>query len=317
MKYIFALLLILSTPPAFSCLNLYYVRLDGKLDYLDIEEGGIGAPRSRLFGLSDSALYFKFKEAERQYKKTNDPRDYSDYGVMLIYRFNYDIAKNIFLEIEAKNPGLYATAANLGTAYELLGMNDSALYWIKKAVSIDSNSHNGSEWIHIKILEAKINAHGDDNYYKTHDVLSLDFGKNEIPSYHFHIDTQTLERQLHYQLSERITFITTRDPIMGQLLFDLANVALLNDHVLAANEEFDVAKEYGYESEIMDKRISFIKPLVRKANFANFKDGLIKDYPGLLLFILAAAIICLPTYLFYHLKKRRKNTLKNQTSKFN
>lgn len=67
------------------------------------------------------------------WKKTKNIATYNDYGAVLIYIGKYQEALKIFSEIETMSPNRYATAANIGTAYELLGLNDSAFYWIKKA----------------------------------------------------------------------------------------------------------------------------------------------------------------------------------------
>jgi len=46
-------------------------------------------------------------------------------------------AKEILLKAQRDYPGNYSIAANLGTAYELLGNLDSALLWINRAVAIN------------------------------------------------------------------------------------------------------------------------------------------------------------------------------------
>jgi len=45
---------------------------------------------------------------------------------------------------------------DLGTAYELAGKNEPALRWIREGLRRNPNSHKGTEWLHVKILEAKI-----------------------------------------------------------------------------------------------------------------------------------------------------------------
>jgi len=61
----------------------------------------------------------------------------------------------MLIGIERWHPGLYATAANLGTAYELLGNVDSAYYWIEEDMRRNPQGHEGSEWMHLCILSAK------------------------------------------------------------------------------------------------------------------------------------------------------------------
>jgi tetratricopeptide (TPR) repeat protein len=117
-------------------------------------------------------------EMDALWKSKRDLDAYSDYGVLLAYLGRYDEAKAVYEEIEKITPGRYSTAANLGTVYELLGQNDLALKWIKKAVEIDPTSHEGSEWIHVKILEAKIKG---DKALTSEFLLGINFGNDTIP----------------------------------------------------------------------------------------------------------------------------------------
>ncbi len=62
-----------------------------------------------------------------------------------------------FLEAsEKKRPGRYQTAANLGTAYELTGNLVQARRWIKEGIARDPSSHEGTEWLHLRILDARL-----------------------------------------------------------------------------------------------------------------------------------------------------------------
>ena len=82
-------------------------------------------------------------------------------------------------ELEKKSPGQYAVAANLGTAYELNGDNRKALEWIKKGVERNPESHFGTEWLHVKILEAKIAIEQNPEWLSNHSVLETDFAVSE------------------------------------------------------------------------------------------------------------------------------------------
>ena len=96
------------------------------------------------------------KQLDSIYIATKDIDYLSDKGLLLILLERYEEAIELYLDIEKIKPNRYSTASNIGTAYELIGQNENALKWIKKSVELDPKSHNGSEWIHIKILEAKI-----------------------------------------------------------------------------------------------------------------------------------------------------------------
>ena len=171
-KYFLFFVLLFARYSGLCCMNEYRALVSGVIVYKDISDR-LTAPSGRLSTENKKHLLEQLHKVDSIYKITGKLEDYSDYAVMLVYNGEYLRAKAIFIEIESKSPGLYATASNLGTTYELLGQNDLALHWITKAIKINPNSHNGSEWIHVKILEAKIKANGDDKYFLTHNLLSL------------------------------------------------------------------------------------------------------------------------------------------------
>ncbi len=82
----------------------------------------------------------------------------------------YDSAIVALLAIEAAHPGLYATASTLGTAYELAGDNHQALHWIAEGLRRNPDSHNGTEWLHIDILNAKIALESNPDYLAEHPI---------------------------------------------------------------------------------------------------------------------------------------------------
>ena len=87
-------------------------------------------------------------------------------AVDMIYRGRIPEAIEALKELEAEQPGDYVTAANLGTAYELAGKNEDALHWIKEAIRRNKDSHWKTEWLHVDILEAKLKAANDPEFFK-------------------------------------------------------------------------------------------------------------------------------------------------------
>jgi len=240
------------------CINDYRTLINGKKEFFDMPTF---IPYATV-SLEDTVWRKNsLREADSLFRQTGRMVDYSDYGVELIYSNRLVEAKKVFQEIERQHPMLYATAANLGTAYELLGQSDSALYWIKKAVAINPSSHDSSEWIHVKILEAKIAAKNAPDYFLKNSILDIDFGEELIP------DTTKLHRlddlrnQLLFQLSERISFVKPQDPVVGQLLFDLGNICAVTVDVESAIENYKLAREYGFTSAVMDKREKYFETL--------------------------------------------------------
>jgi tetratricopeptide (TPR) repeat protein len=269
MKHLIALL-VLSTfgiyQTSHACINEFATQLDGKLTYTAV---GIYTPHP-VHDLSDTdRIQTRLKEMDSLYKATGNLEYYNNYGVQLIYLGKFEAAKAVLMEIERKQSGLYQIATNLGTIYEVLGKNDSALIWIKKGLERNPDSHHGSEWIHVKILEAKIKKQDNWQYLSTHSLLGLDFGNTETPTYKGKLNLRELAEQIEAQLSERISFIPPKDPIIAQLCFDLGNAVAIEEEVESALEIYALAEKYGYDTEVFQTRKTHFKALNKKAKIAD------------------------------------------------
>lgn len=269
-----------------ACINEYRTLLSGQMVFSD-EIGGLPYYRK----LDSLELLRELSALESRYKEDGSVKTLSDYGVILIYLGRLDDAINLFRLIEKRRPNLYATAANMGTAFELLGANDSAYFYIQKAITINPSSHYGSEWIHLKILEAKIKLSATPDYLWNNSILSLDFGSEGKPVALRNLNLTDLEDQVRFQLSERMTFVKPPDLIVGQLLFDYGNICAITKDVEAALECYEMAEQYGYRTNLLSKRISTLKPMVFKATLANWTDNKVSRYP--LIFLAVVAMIVL------------------------
>lgn len=236
---------------SFACLNGETLMLkDGTLLYEDRDDK---VPRGHDY-LHDRRSYkASIITLDSLFQVTKDVGYISDHGVLLILLNKYDEAIQLYLEVERKAPNRYSTAANIGTAYELAGQNENALKWIKRAVELDSNSHYGSEWIHVKILEAKIKG---EEFYNTDFLLNTHFGSGAEPYSGIPKEKLTLlHQQLYYQLNERISFVKPKDQLVAQLLFDLGNAAYELGNYSDAKEDYELAQKYGFTSDLIDTRI--------------------------------------------------------------
>jgi tetratricopeptide (TPR) repeat protein len=252
----------ISLNKGYSCGNEYWELLNGKL-----HEGGEMVGFNKIpYGqnLKKLELLELYKATFKRYKKNPTLENYTDYAATLMYKGEYQEAKAILLAIELKSPNKYNTAANLGTVYELLGQNDSALLWITKGIALNPQSHFYSEWIHRKILEEKINAGNDAHYFDTHNILNLDFGQALIPQNTTIKNPHELGEQIYYQLSERMSFIAPKDPIIAQLTFDLANIYALSKDYQFAYLTYEQAKKYGFDNDLVNKRIAYFNDLYEK-----------------------------------------------------
>ena len=265
MRYLLLLSTCLFTgASAVACINAYHVKLDGTIGIFDKHmHDKITAKKLAVRDLEDTAMLLK-----AEYEDTGDYKVYSDYGSVLIYLGKYERAKSVYLEIEQVKPGEYVTASNLGTAYELLGQPDSALYWIERAVQLNPDAHDGSEWVHIAILKYKLLPLGD----RPASVLGLGFGEGELPTNPEEYDLQKLKRHIAYQLHERMYFVQPEDPIVGNILFDHGNIVAQTTNVPTALTSYALAKEYEYESGLLAEREAAFVELVDYADYNYYKE---------------------------------------------
>lgn len=173
----------------------------------------------------------------------------TDYAVASILLGQYRPAITLLRQLEAERPEEYSTAANLGTAYELAGEIDSAYQWIAEDMRRNPQGHEGSEWIHLKVLDAKRSLRADPHWLDSHSVLGLDFGPPSQRRLPPGLSLDSLRRvytALHRQLHERAPFVRGRDPIVADLLGDYATIALLLHSGIDASSIYELALELGH-----------------------------------------------------------------------
>ena len=233
----------------------------------------------------------------------------SDYAMVLIVNGKYEEAKNSYLNLAKVKPGQYTTALNLGTVYELLGDNKNALTWIQKAIQLNPESNDRSEWLHVRILEAKING---DAFINTDFLLHTDFGRDSMPLTKLsEEELMHLRNALFFQLNERLTFIHSEDKVAAQLLFDLANVSLLiGTNIYQVNDIYSMAKKYGYANPIWEARHINAKKLSEKINRGQIHSSLHSeiiqtpkvDFPWVI--ILSICFLISPIFMFFFLRSK-------------
>jgi tetratricopeptide (TPR) repeat protein len=243
----------------FACLNGdSKILKDGTFLY---EDGEGSVPYGHEFYEVD--FESGIKQLDSLYKATKDLDYLSDKGLLLILLERYEEAIKLYIEIEKIEPDRYSTASNIGTAYELFGQNENALKWIKKSVQLDPKSHKNSEWIHIKILEAKIKG---EQFYTSNFLLNTEFGSDTLPNSQMSKQQlQDLSDALYYQLNERISFVKPKEEIVAQLLFDLGNIAFLLGNYYDASADYAQAKLYGYTKQLIEQRIAQTETHIKKA----------------------------------------------------
>jgi len=151
---------------------------------------------------------------ERNPSASHAFNDRNDYAAALVFAGRYADAIAVLIAIERDYPEQYTTAANLGTAYELNGEVENAKVWIQKGIERNPNSHAGTEWLHLAILDAKLKLRQEPDWLKKHSVLEGQEKRTRAEK----------ETALEYQLNERLNFIKENDPIMCDLFYQAAQI---------------------------------------------------------------------------------------------
>jgi tetratricopeptide (TPR) repeat protein len=193
-------------------------------------------------------------EMEAALRGATNFNDRSDYSIALMYLGRSQEAVALLQTLEKEQPGKYFIAANLGTACELAGNNEEAARWIAEGIRRNPKSHEGTEWLHLKVLEAKIAQQKDSNYFKTHTVLNLTpqeiRGNTLLGEEKLH--PAEMEEAIQHQLTERMQFVKPPDPAVASLLFDYAAIEAATRTLESAKEILRLAVSYGYPSEKVD-----------------------------------------------------------------
>lgn len=245
-----------------ACINSYFEIIPG-VGWEDLYDDEITEPNVNTFELQEF-VNLKLEEFKKQVKV-----EHVDLAIALLYLRNYSEALEVMEKVYEKFPREYSVVATYAACLELNGKFEDALSYLKKAVRIKPDSHRGSEWIHIKILEDFISE--QPNVYS---VIDFDFGTDSIPvllnKTKFHLDT--LASHLALQMRERIYFIPGHNPAFGKLYFDLANTLTLKKDYYYAKEYYDLAIRYGYKNDLVYNRIGYITEMSERQDAENEKE---------------------------------------------
>ena len=275
-QMLFAALLFILARPAFACINTYGTDLHGNTVEAD---NLVGEDLVHYLIDHPGPVKWRFEKARRIF--TSDTSTYqqrNDYAAVLLHLGETHEALRILLGIERTNPGLYATATSLGTAYELAGDNVRALHWIREGIRRNPGSHQGTEWLHAAILIAKQALVQDPRYFAAHSVLNMDFGEAAVPrrpawvpldNFHKALSLENTSEAILIQLHERLQFVKPPDRVVGDLLFDYGNLLMLTGTMESASAVYDLAVQYGApRSTLAKQRKAHAQGLIKRAKKA-------------------------------------------------
>jgi tetratricopeptide (TPR) repeat protein len=163
---------------------------------------------------------------------------------------NYEKGIEELEKLEKDAPGRYSIAANLGTAYELSGDNRKALQWISEGIRRNPASHEGTEWLHALILEAKLQLEKNPAWLRDHHVIGLDAARVKDPAYRLQAGARSLsvaevEKALDYQLLERMLLVKPKDAVVADLLYTYALIESGEGNRDSALDLLGLSREYG------------------------------------------------------------------------
>lgn len=237
-KQILLIVLILGFFQAKACLNYYYsVDNQGNLHPAD----DIQNPFYKNFNLK--SIERNLKKLKGKLTTEKDYKLLSDYAVLLLKAGKTAEATDILSQLALQYPDDYQIIANLGTAYELSGEVEKALEYIKKGIELNPDSHDGSEWVHVRVLETKLKLMSDSSYLDNNSVLSLtESEKNDT----------LVRNQILHQVRERFPFSPGPNPIMASLLIDLGDCYAYTASIEYAKVLYTIAKLYfGADEELV------------------------------------------------------------------
>jgi hypothetical protein len=205
-------------------------------------------------------------ELVRANAKAPTAENKNDLAAARIFLGEYDSAIELLREAETQAPGKSVeVATNLGAALERKGGSDEdALYWVREAYKRDANEGEGSGWLHVRILGAKVALARDPEWLEKNTILGYDFGVGEEPIAPgiLPVDkdgkikgVDDLLADIAYQIEERQKFVKAPDAIIGDL------AAAAGDLVYAGSDGnpakyYEVAIQYGApKADLARKRL--------------------------------------------------------------
>lgn len=260
MKLIIALsFLMLLQLPLGACYNETHVNKNGKSTIRS-------EPMALFYNEPDKKVATEYLANHDLTKiKTYDADIQSDIAVNLGYLGRYAEALEILNRLQKEHPDNYNYAANLGTTYELLGKNELALQFIKKGIEINPDSHEGSEWVHVKILEAKLKMATQPGWVYQNRVLGTGVNFDSKESEILNEKTWHVE----YQLQERIPFTPFPDALLANVFDELGDLYATQQSVELAYVAYDFAQRNDSADHFRVKaKMEALKPILKKNKIA-------------------------------------------------
>ncbi|MEI9958553.1 MAG: tetratricopeptide repeat protein [Ferruginibacter sp.] len=257
MKTFFITALLLMAYFSFACLNEHHVNKFGKetIDKFNIEKSVSFYKQQDIPG---TQKYLDELLKEEPHTEQEILETQNSIAVCYIKLNRLDEAEKILTTLLHKHPTDYSVVVNLGTLYELQGKNQQALDYIKKAVAFNPDSHGGSEWFHIKVLEFKVKNIAPDNIINQ-DILQLKS---------LHQNPYKIANEIKFQLEERIPFTPAPNLMMAKILQEYGDFLADSVSLTGAYLMYGIAMDYDRDNVLKltksrDALIPYLKNMAK------------------------------------------------------
>jgi tetratricopeptide (TPR) repeat protein len=189
--------------------------------------------------------------AEQTYRDSPTLENANELVVAWVLTGRLDEAIRLLRDLDKAHPGNAVIAANLGTALELSGDDPEALLWIRESVRRDPDERQGSEWVHVKILEAKLTLKKNPDWLRTRSVVGWREGQQLLADDRGRVRSPAdLIRPITYQLKEHTQFVQPPDPVIGDLYLTLGDIAHSTSAAYPSVWERDDAESTNYSAAL-------------------------------------------------------------------
>jgi tetratricopeptide (TPR) repeat protein len=256
-----------------ACINMYGTNVQGERVDADVCSHDLPeyiADPQRVEWIAEALA-----RAEKAVRDDPSPEQRNDLAAALLHAGEFQRGHDLLVALEAEDPGRYPVAANLGTALELLGRDEEARHWIAAGIERNARNHFGTEWIHLRILDAKLALARDPSWLQRHAVLGIDFGVADAPAKDYPLPPDNLGKPntearwvqmgVCHQLRERLPFTPKPDAIVASLLFETGNIAFHHDTLENALKFYRLAQAYGVpDPALLARRIARTEALLKQ-----------------------------------------------------
>jgi tetratricopeptide (TPR) repeat protein len=212
-------LLFFTLTKSYGCANEYGYALDGTKIF------------TKYFYLSERMMHFDtpaiLKRLGSLKEKVNlgvaDFKTWSDIAANLMKIGRADSSVKILKPLFKQYPEEYNIITNLGTSYELLDELDSALKYISLGFKLNPQSHFGSEWVHVNILQGKIKEKQKPGWMKSNEILNLKNLLHNVDVPNKRKKVSEMNSEIFYQIRTRVQYTPAPNKTMANILTTLGD----------------------------------------------------------------------------------------------